>query len=169
MAPLSNENRARLFADLTRSVRLFIAGASLFSQRVADKLNMHPTDLQFLNLLELLGPLTPGTLAQCSGLTTGGVTVVLDRLEKSGYIRRLPNPADRRSVLVDWIPAKRKKVTSNYDAVEGQFHMILGEFSEEELQTVLTFFSTANAARSREKSSAGKQSRTRTGIGRPQA
>jgi MarR family transcriptional regulator, organic hydroperoxide resistance regulator len=156
MAPLSNESRSRLFADLTRAVRLFIAGSSLFSQRVADRLNMHPTDLQFLNLLELLGPLTPGVLAQCSGLTTGGVTVVLDRLEKSGYIRRVPNPADRRSVLVDWLPAKRKKITSNYDGVEQQFHAVLREFSEDELQTVLNFFSTANAARPREAATAKK-------------
>jgi hypothetical protein len=35
-----------------------------------------------MNLLDLLGPATPGKLAECNGLTTGGVTVMLDRLEK---------------------------------------------------------------------------------------
>ncbi|MGB6160690.1 MAG: MarR family transcriptional regulator, partial [Acidobacteriaceae bacterium] len=97
---MSSKQHARLFPALVRAVRLFIAGSSLFSQRVSEKLGLHPTDMQFLNLLELLGPMTPGFLAQCSGLSSGGVTVVLDRLEKAGYVRRSANPSDRRSVLV---------------------------------------------------------------------
>ena len=108
-------------------MRLFIAGSSLFSQRVADKLGLHPTDMQFLNLLDLLGPMTPGALAQCSGLSSGGVTVVLDRLEHAGYIRRSSNPSDRRSVLVGLVPARQKKVTANYDPVQQQFEAILAD------------------------------------------
>jgi hypothetical protein len=47
-----------------------------------------------------LRPLTPKKLAELTRLTTGGVTVVLDRLEKAGVIRRAPNPSDRRSSIV---------------------------------------------------------------------
>ena len=136
-----------LYPALVRAVRLFIAGSSLFSQRVADKLGLHPTDMQFLNLLELLGPMTPGTLAQCSGLSTGGVTVVLDRLERAGYVRRADNPSDRSSVLAGLMPALHKKVTSNYDSVQKQFEGVLTGFSDEELETILRFFSAANATR----------------------
>lgn len=146
---MSRENQRQLFSALHRAVRLFIAGSSLYSQRVAEKLGMHPTDLQFLNLLDLMGPLTPGVLAQCSGLTTGGVTVVLDRLEKAGYIRRSSNPADRRSVLVGLVPAQRRRVTANYDAVDRQFEDLLATLSEEELQTVLKFLTRANELRPR--------------------
>jgi MarR family transcriptional regulator, organic hydroperoxide resistance regulator len=143
----SQRRNLHLLPALTRGVRLFSAGSSLFSQHVADKLGLHPTDMQFLNLLDLLGPMTPGTLAQCSGLSSGGVTVVLDRLEKAGYIRRSSNPSDRRSVLVGLVPALHKKVMANYDSVQKQFEGVLTGFSDEELDTILRFFSAANAAR----------------------
>src|SRR5271155_3817694 len=117
MSTSSNERRTALYAGLNRAVRLFIAGSSMYSQRVAEKLGLHPTDLQFLNVLELLGPLTPKLLGQYSGLTSGGVTVVLDRLEKGGYIRRQANPKDGRSILVNFSPARMRKIKAHYDAV----------------------------------------------------
>ena len=147
---MSSQPHARLFPALNRAVRLFIAGSSLFSQRVADKLGLHPTDMQFLNLLDLLGPMTPGALAQSSGLSSGGVTVVLDRLENAGYVRRASNPTDRRSVLVGLVHARQKKVNANYDQVQKQFEAVLAGFSEPELETILRFFSTANEMRPRE-------------------
>lgn len=147
---MSSTKEKQLYSELTRAVRLFIAGSSLFSQRVAEKLGLHPTDLQFLNLLELLGPMTPGALAQCSGLSSGGVTVVLDRLEKAGYVRRSSNPADRRSVLAGIVSARQKRVTSNYDAVQQQFESMLAGFSQRELEIVLRFLSAAIATRPQE-------------------
>ena len=144
---MSSKQHARLFPALVRAVRLFIAGSSLFSQRVSEKLGLHPTDMQFLNLLELLGPVTPGVLAQCSGLSTGGVTVVLDRLEQAGYVRRSQNPSDRRSVLVGIVPARQKKVNANYDSVQKQFEQVLIGFTDQELETIFKFFSTANEMR----------------------
>ena len=147
---MSSKQHSRLFPALTRAVRLFIAGSSLFSQRVAERLGLHPTDMQFLNLLELLGPMTPGALAQSSGLSSGGVTVVLDRLESAGYVRRSQNPSDRRSVLVGIVHARQKKVAVNYEAVQKQFESVLAGFSEQELETILRFFSVANETRPRE-------------------
>lgn len=149
---MSRENpgksQQQLYSSLARAVRLFIAGSSLFSQRVAEKLGMNPTDIQFLNLLDLLGPMTPGLLGQCSGLSTGGVTVVIDRLERAGYIRRTANPNDRRSVLIVPQPGRQKRVHANYDSVEQQFREVLSGFSERELETVLRFFTVANETRS---------------------
>jgi DNA-binding MarR family transcriptional regulator len=148
MSVASNEKRSALYSGLNRAVRLFIAGSSLYSQRVAEKLGLHPTDLQFLNLLELLGPLTPKVLGRYSGLSSGGVTVVLDRLEKAGYVRRRRNPEDGRSVVVEFSPAKQRKVTVHYDAVDRQFAALLDASSEKELDTILAFFGRMNAARS---------------------
>jgi DNA-binding MarR family transcriptional regulator len=144
----SNEKRANLQADLVRQVRLMIAGSSLYSQRVAEKLDVHPTDLQFLNVLELLGPSTPKVLGQLSGLSSGGVTVVLKRLEKEGYVRRQSNPRDGRSVIVEFLPAKRRKVKAHYSVVEQQFTDFLKSLPIEELEIVLAFFTQMNATRS---------------------
>ena len=45
--------------------------------------------------------LTPGQLSQQLGLSSGAMTNRLDRLESAGHIRRLPDPNDRRSVLIE--------------------------------------------------------------------
>ncbi len=153
---MSSEKHSRTVSALHRAVRLFIAGSSLYSQRVADKLGLHPTDMQFLNLLDLLGPMTPGMLAQCSGLSSGGVTVVLDRLEGAGYVRRSSNPSDRRSVVVSLVQTRQKRVTANYDAPHSQFESVIAQFSDQELATVLRFFTSANATRPQMEGRAGK-------------
>ena len=46
------------------------------------------------------GSATPKAVAEEVGLTSGSVTALLDRLEASGHIQRVPNPLDRRSVLL---------------------------------------------------------------------
>ena len=49
--------------------------------------------MQLLHMLQLYGPSTPSRLAAWTRLSSGGVTVALDRLEKAGYLRREANPA----------------------------------------------------------------------------
>jgi DNA-binding MarR family transcriptional regulator len=139
--------RTSLQDGLVVQIRQFIAGTILFNQRVADRAGLHLTDVQCVNLLELLGPSTPGTLAQCTGLTTGGVTVMLDRLEKAGYVKRSPNPDDRRSILVSIHPKKLKAIHAPYDHVYRQTVALFSEFPEAELQIVAKFFSRLNSIR----------------------
>jgi DNA-binding MarR family transcriptional regulator len=72
-------------------------------------------------------------LLSLTGLTTGGVTAALDRLEKAGYIRRQPNPGDRRSVLVRAIPRRVRRVKANYRTNERRWNALLDGFTEAEL------------------------------------
>ena len=51
-------------------------------------------------LLQLHGPATPGWLAEMTGLSTGAVTGLVDRLERAGYVTRAQDPQDRRRVIV---------------------------------------------------------------------
>lgn len=144
---MSTENRIALHAEITAQIRLFIAGTILFNQKVAERTGLHLTDMQSINLLELLGAVTPGRLAECTGLTSGGVTVMLDRLEKAGFVRRAPNPQDRRSVLIEVNPRKLKQIHTQYAAINRQLDAFLSEMPETELKTVVKFFSRANAIR----------------------
>jgi DNA-binding MarR family transcriptional regulator len=82
------------------AVRAFIASAILFNHQVAQRLRLGASDGQFMHLLQVHGPLTPGQLAELSGLTTGTVTGVIDRLEGAGFVRRERDSSDRRKVLV---------------------------------------------------------------------
>ena len=74
------------------------------TQAVADYLGINRTDARCLEIIERLGGVTAGRLARESGLSTGAVTTVLDRLERSGLARRTSDPDDRRRVLVEIDP-----------------------------------------------------------------
>ena len=144
---LSTENRLALHAAFVTQIRHFIAGTILFNQSVADRVGLSLTDMQCINLLELLGPSTPGKLAASTGLTTGGVTVMLDRLEKAGFVKRQPNPKDRRSILVKVNARKLQKVNSFYSGINQRLETFLSERSEAEIQSVIDFLSSMNAIR----------------------
>ena len=62
------------------------------------------TDLNALEQLESDGPLTPKELADRLQLTSGGATVLADRLERAGWVKRRPHPSDRRSLLLELDP-----------------------------------------------------------------
>ena len=74
--------------------------SALLSATIAARAGINPTDLESLDLLRRHGPMTAGRLAELTGLTTGAITGVIDRLERRGYARREADPADRRRVIV---------------------------------------------------------------------
>src|ERR1043165_2223548 len=104
---MPGSGRERLLEELSTVSRRYMASYALFNQAVADRIGLHPTDLQCLNLLTLEGgPVTTGRIAQLTGLTTGSATRLVDRLEKAGYVVRRRDAADRRKVLVLTVPEK---------------------------------------------------------------
>jgi DNA-binding MarR family transcriptional regulator len=79
-------------------------------------------------------------------LSSGGVTVALDRLQKAGYIRREPNPADRRSLIVTLAPVRMRKVAGMYEEVERETRRLLATLSAGDLEAVIRFFETLRSA-----------------------
>jgi MarR family transcriptional regulator, organic hydroperoxide resistance regulator len=144
---VSRSDRAQLHEAVIGCLRQFIAGSILYNQQIADRVGLRLSDMQCINALELMGPSTPGELARFTGLTTGGVTVMLDRLEKGGYLKREPNPRDRRSVLVRLNPTKAKKVRAFYGEVNERMAALLDETPERELRSVVNLLSKMNASR----------------------
>lgn len=86
----------------------------------------HRGDLETLTELDLVGPLTPSELAEDLLLTTGGMTVRLNRLEKAGLVERQPNPRDGRGVLVH-LTAAGKDVAEDALANLLQAHSVIVE------------------------------------------
>jgi len=141
----SSANRAALFESLSTEVRRFIAGAIVFNQKVAEQLGMNATDMQCLHLLLLNGSaMKPGELARCCGLSSGGMTVVLDRLEKAGYIRREANPHDRRSVIVRPVPKPIANLEAIYRRKGEGLGRVMARYQVRELRLMLDFFRNAN-------------------------
>ena len=128
-------------------IRKFIAAAIFFNAQTAERAGLGLTDMQMLHMLQLYGPSTPGKLGTWTALSSGGVTVALDRLEKAGYIRRGPNPADRRSLLITLIPARMRKLASLYEEVESETRRLLATLPQGDLEAVIRFFEALQAAR----------------------
>ena len=91
------QTRKELIRNLGEKQRQFIANIILSNQKIAEQLKINTIDLQCLNIIEMLGgEAKPNEISKLTGLTTGGVTVMLDRLEKKDYIERVPNPDDSK-------------------------------------------------------------------------
>ena len=128
-------------------IRKFIASAIFFNSQAAEKVGLSLTDSQMIHTLQLYGPSTPTRLAAATGLSSGGVTVALDRLEKGGYIRREPNPADRRSLLIHINPARLLKLKGIYENVEAETRRSLSTLPKGDLAAVIRFFEALSAVR----------------------
>src|SRR5690349_24865620 len=81
-------SRTELLRQLEEALRKVSAQSVLLSDTVARLVGLHSTDLECLDLLYLSGPATAGRLSAHTGLTTGATTAVIDRLERSGWVRR---------------------------------------------------------------------------------
>jgi DNA-binding MarR family transcriptional regulator len=111
----------------------------MFHQAVADIFGLHITDHKCLDLIHRYGAMPAGRLAELTGLTTGAVTGIIDRLEEAGYVRRTDDPKDRRRIIVG--PTKNKKWERKIEAIfiplHERMHKLLSSYSDSELAFLL--------------------------------
>jgi DNA-binding MarR family transcriptional regulator len=139
-------DRASTVAALDRALRETSAQSVLFSQAVADRVGMNPTDLESLDILARHGPITAGRLAELTGLTTGAITGLVDRLESRGYARRESHPTDRRSVLVrPLVECAERDLAPTYAAMSKAMDELVSRYSDDELAVIADFMSRAAA------------------------
>jgi DNA-binding MarR family transcriptional regulator len=139
--------REEAVRDLKLNLRRFVVELIVSSYEAAEDVDMNPTDLGSLCLLLLYGPAPAGRLAELTGLTTGAVTGVIDRLEKGGFARRELDPADRRKVIVVPNPERVDRdlfphFPSLQRAAAQQFY---DNFSVAELERITEFLSRLRA------------------------
>ena len=101
----SQRSRLELVQQLRSEITGYLGAATQFDERVAKRLKLSRTDLRCLDLIVRLGPITAGRLAEETGLTTGAVTFMLDRLEEAGMVTRRRDTEDRRRVWVESVPS----------------------------------------------------------------
>src|ERR687884_840498 len=87
----------------------------MFHQAVADVLGLHITDHKCLDFIYRFGAMPAGKLAELTGLTTGAVTGIIDRLEEAGYVRRINDPKDRRRTIVE--PTRNKRLERKLEMI----------------------------------------------------
>ena len=132
-------DRARLLAALEWEQRRASAQGVLHGQAVAGRLGINHSDLETLDLLRWAGAVTAGRLAELTGLTTGAVTRMIDRLERDGYVRREPDPADRRRVIVRLVPQALQRIGPLYAPLQRAMQGLYDHFSDAQLGVLLDF------------------------------
>ncbi|QGV79204.1 MarR family winged helix-turn-helix transcriptional regulator [Streptomyces ficellus] len=132
-------HRKRLLAELSGEARRHMAAYALFNQAVADHLRLHPTDVQCLNLLDLEpGPVTAGRVAELTGLTTGSVTRLVDRLERAGYVTRERDAVDRRRVLVAVVPERMAALGRLWERLNAPWAAMFDAYTDDQLAFLTT-------------------------------
>ncbi len=141
---MSRQSSRRELAQQLRSEILgYFGAASDFDERLAKRLKLRRTDLRCLDLIGRLGPMTAGRLAEESGLTTGAVTFILDRLEEAGMVTRRRDTEDRRRVWVEIVPEARERLTRLQQPVADEMREVAQQFKVDELTVVRDFMRQA--------------------------
>ena len=127
--------------ELENALRRSSAQGVIFGQTVANTVGISGSDLECLDFLNLEGRVTAGRLAEVTGLTTGAITGVVDRLEKAGLVRRERDPADRRKVFIAIVPENVAKVGRFYEHMQRGMVKLQESYSDAELRLLLEFAS----------------------------
>jgi DNA-binding MarR family transcriptional regulator len=118
----------------------------LHSQAMAERLGVSSTDLECLDIIAMRGPITAGELAKASGLTTGAITGLADRLEQAGLAKREADAADRRKVMLQITPALEKKGARLAKPMQDAMRALLDEYDDDALTLLLDILKRANVA-----------------------
>jgi DNA-binding MarR family transcriptional regulator len=126
---------------LNRLIQEMSTETVLLHQAVADRLGLNVTDHKALGLLLEEGkPITPGQLATRTGLTTGAVTGIVDRLEKAGFVRRKRDPEDRRQVSIEInLDKVRRVVFPIFEELSRRMSTVAASYSQKDLDTIMGF------------------------------
>ncbi len=119
----------------------------MFHETLAKKAGLTAAESRCLGILFQREALTAGELARATGLTTGAITGIVDRLQKDGWLRREANPADRRSVLIRALPNRRREavLAPGYARLREAMAALMAEFSPDELLVIERYLDGAVA------------------------
>ena len=111
----------------------------LFHNAVAERLGLNITDHKCLEYMLGTNGITAGELAKVTGLTTGAITGVIDRLERAGFARRQPDPHDRRKVVVVAVHTRLPEVAKLFESLSRNMGRAMSQYSAREYEIVVDF------------------------------
>ncbi|HEY7025734.1 MAG TPA: MarR family transcriptional regulator [Candidatus Limnocylindrales bacterium] len=123
--------------------------SATYEEALAERLRLNVTDLRALELVLDEPGLTPGRLAERSGLTTGAVTGVVDRLEKAGYVERKSDANDRRRAVLR-PTAAADEVRQAIARIDQTVESLLSGYLPEQQQAIRAFLDATASAVSHE-------------------
>jgi DNA-binding MarR family transcriptional regulator len=139
MVRKSNQSKMALLAAVGDAVQAFQDATDEVDDAVSRRLGLNRTDLRCLSVLMRPGVVTASALAAASGLTRGAMTTALDRLEQAGYVKRVWDQEDRRSLRVEVTERAMKDAGRMYGPLAKAGAAVLQHYTLEELATVLRY------------------------------
>ena len=112
-----------------------------FHEAIAAHLGMSAVEWKCLGLLDQYGPASASRLAELSGFTTGAITGIVNRLQKLGYVRREPNPGDRRSVIIrPTLPGRvQERITPIFESLGRAMAAVSSHYTASQVAAVAAF------------------------------
>ncbi|HEY2958771.1 MAG TPA: MarR family transcriptional regulator [Actinomycetota bacterium] len=142
------------------ALRALSTEIDLLDQVAAERYGLSAADMRSLDVLGQLGPLSPTELARRVGFTTGGITTVIDRLERAGYVRRVADPGDRRRLLVETTAKTAERDREVFGGLARTTLQGLSAYSEPELAVIQDFLERTRAITARHAADLVRQARS---------
>ena len=111
----------------------------MFAKAVAEQAGISSSDMDCMDFLNMEGRMTAGRLAELTGLTTGAITGVIDRMEKAGFVRRERDESDRRKVFIASVPGRLGEIGELYELLRGAMHKQCESYTDAELKLMLRY------------------------------
>lgn len=138
------ESASESGAAFDDALRRLVHAFERFDTRWRIDWGLSPTEKLIITHLWAAGSASMTELARTTGVSTGGATAIVDRLEREGYVERGPDKADRRRQLVRLTPEGRlmrsrldlvvRRVAEEFDdpgAVAAQFEVVARELERD--------------------------------------
>jgi DNA-binding MarR family transcriptional regulator len=143
MTQRKKSSRGELVGAALAAARRLGTEVDGLDQRAASHFGISRTDLHVIDRLRSDGPQTPSQLARSVGLTSGGLSIALERIERIGYIRRSQHPDDRRSVLVEVTEAIVPLENEVFAPLIGEMRSLLATYDDHSLATIRDYLDRA--------------------------
>jgi DNA-binding MarR family transcriptional regulator len=147
--PIDRSDLLRQLWDLGRKMS---TQTVFLHQAIAQGVGLNATDTKCIDLIlrSPEGSVTAGWLADVTGLTTGAITHILDRLEKRQFIERVRDPHDRRKVLIRVRPESLEPLIPRYEAIGQAYLAMVEQFGDDELRLICDYLHKTSEVSERE-------------------
>jgi len=133
------KTRAALLQELENAMRIASSQGAMFAKAVADRAGISSSDMDCIDFVNVEGRMTAGRLAELTGLTTGAITGVVDRLEKAGFVRRERDESDRRKVFIVPVLEKMMQMGRPYELVKRAMAKQCEAYTDAELKFLIRY------------------------------
>jgi DNA-binding MarR family transcriptional regulator len=132
--------------ELAHSLQQFGLARDRMRAALAKRAGVSGTDLDALEYLEAEGPLTQRDLGDRLALTSGAITMLVDRLEHAGWVKRRPHPDDRRYTVLELAAKALRAAPAELDHYHSAIQTLIAKLPSAQRGAIASFLSQAAEA-----------------------